>query len=230
MNNSSILRRPDDWWAYSWTFNVYLIKNLMTFEPTEMEFDLDKALEDVPIHVEDTSSRTPPTPSQVLPKLEHRQPGGMAELPSEEEKKLQHFTKLRPRRNKKTHSSKVPVSQALQAEHLVAPKRLPFIYLKIEITRKDCNRTWVDYIPITHMLHTLTLQPRSSFSKSTALHLRMGNRMASWEGWMRVWTSSSLQKSPRWIQSKNYALFEYFYSIQIYIYDKGCMLRYLLYS
>uniref|UniRef100_A0AAX7V6N5 CARMIL C-terminal domain-containing protein n=1 Tax=Astatotilapia calliptera TaxID=8154 RepID=A0AAX7V6N5_ASTCA len=61
----------------------------------EMEFDLDKALEDVPIHVEDTStsSHTPSTPSM---------------LPSEEEKKLQHFTKLRPRRNKKTHSSKVP--------------------------------------------------------------------------------------------------------------------------
>ncbi|XP_044063122.1 F-actin-uncapping protein LRRC16A-like isoform X2 [Siniperca chuatsi] len=76
----------------------------------EMEFDLDKALEDVPIHVEDTStsSRTPPTPSQVLPKLEQRPPGVMVELPSEEEKKLQHFTKLRPRRNKKTHSSKVP--------------------------------------------------------------------------------------------------------------------------
>ncbi|XP_023265069.1 F-actin-uncapping protein LRRC16A [Seriola lalandi dorsalis] len=76
----------------------------------EMEFDLDKALEDVPIHVEDTStsSQTPPTPSQVLPKLEQRPPGTMVELPSEEEKKLQHFTKLRPRRNKKTHSSKVP--------------------------------------------------------------------------------------------------------------------------
>uniref|UniRef100_A0A3Q4I7L3 Capping protein regulator and myosin 1 linker 1 n=1 Tax=Neolamprologus brichardi TaxID=32507 RepID=A0A3Q4I7L3_NEOBR len=61
----------------------------------EMEFDLDKALEDVPIHMEDTStsSHTPSTPSM---------------LPSEEEKKLQHFTKLRPRRNKKTHSSKVP--------------------------------------------------------------------------------------------------------------------------
>uniref|UniRef100_A0A3P8PS38 CARMIL C-terminal domain-containing protein n=1 Tax=Astatotilapia calliptera TaxID=8154 RepID=A0A3P8PS38_ASTCA len=54
----------------------------------EMEFDLDKALEDVPIH---------PCPTGV-----------MVELPSEEEKKLQHFTKLRPRRNKKTHSSKVP--------------------------------------------------------------------------------------------------------------------------
>ncbi|KAM8870699.1 F-actin-uncapping protein LRRC16A-like isoform 9-T9 [Spinachia spinachia] len=76
----------------------------------EMEFDLDKALEDVPIHVEDasTSSQTPPTPSQVHPKLEHRPPAGMVELPSEEEKKLQHFTKLRPRRNKKMHSSKIP--------------------------------------------------------------------------------------------------------------------------
>uniref|UniRef100_A0A4W6BVT9 Capping protein regulator and myosin 1 linker 1 n=1 Tax=Lates calcarifer TaxID=8187 RepID=A0A4W6BVT9_LATCA len=74
----------------------------------EMEFDLDKALEDVPIHVEDTStsSQTPPTPSQVLPKLEQRPAGTMVELPSEEEKKLQHFTKLRPRRNKKIHSSK----------------------------------------------------------------------------------------------------------------------------
>lgn len=77
-----------------------------------MEFDLDKALEDVPIHVEDTSSQTPPTPSQVLPKLEQRTSGVIVELPSEEEKKLQHFTKLRPRRNKKTHSSKVSVSRA----------------------------------------------------------------------------------------------------------------------
>lgn len=84
-----------------------------------MAFDLDKALEDVPVHVEDTSSRTPPTPSQVLPKLEHRSTGAMAELPSEEEKKLQHFTKLRPRRNKKTHSSKVPVSKASQEVQFV---------------------------------------------------------------------------------------------------------------
>ncbi|XP_030605096.1 F-actin-uncapping protein LRRC16A-like [Archocentrus centrarchus] len=76
----------------------------------EMEFDLDKALEDVPIHVEDTStsSQTPSTPSMVLPKLDQCPTGVMVELPSEEEKKLQHFTKLRPRRNKKTHSSKVP--------------------------------------------------------------------------------------------------------------------------
>lgn len=78
----------------------------------EMEFDLDKALEDVPVHVEDPPppSHTPPVPSQPLSKGEQRVAGGMLELPSEEEKKLQHFTKLRPRRNKKTHSSKIPVS------------------------------------------------------------------------------------------------------------------------
>uniref|UniRef100_A0A8C5GUB3 CARMIL C-terminal domain-containing protein n=1 Tax=Gouania willdenowi TaxID=441366 RepID=A0A8C5GUB3_GOUWI len=75
----------------------------------EMEFDLDKALENVPVHIEDTSLRTPPTPSLVTPTLDQR---GISELPSEEEKKLQHFTKLRPRRNKKTNSNKIPVSQA----------------------------------------------------------------------------------------------------------------------
>lgn len=69
----------------------------------EMEFDLDKALEDVPVHVEDTA-----VPQTVPSKQEQRSSGGMTNLPSEEEKKLQHFTKLRPRRNKKTHSSKVP--------------------------------------------------------------------------------------------------------------------------
>lgn len=101
---------PDDYVRED--FSVYLIANLlMAVQHTEMEFDLDKALEDVPVHVEDTSSRTPPTPSHILPKLEHRAPGAMAELPSEEEKKLQHFTKLRPRRNKKMNSSKIPVSK-----------------------------------------------------------------------------------------------------------------------
>lgn len=74
-----------------------------------MEFDLDKALEDVPVHVEDGSSRTPPTPSHHHPPQQQPK-GALTELPSEEEKKLQHFTKLRPRRNKKTKSTKVSVS------------------------------------------------------------------------------------------------------------------------
>ncbi|XP_037533001.1 F-actin-uncapping protein LRRC16A [Nematolebias whitei] len=77
----------------------------------EMEFDLDKALKDVPVHVEDasTSIQTSPTPSLVTQnsKLDQRLAVGITELPSEEEKKLQHFTKLRPRRNKNNHSSKV---------------------------------------------------------------------------------------------------------------------------
>ncbi|MBN3324721.1 CARL1 protein, partial [Atractosteus spatula] len=64
----------------------------------EMEFDLDKALEDVPIHIED------PPPA---PKLENRPSAVIAELPSEEGKKLQHYTKLRPKRNKKQHPSKI---------------------------------------------------------------------------------------------------------------------------
>ncbi|XP_053323071.1 F-actin-uncapping protein LRRC16A [Spea bombifrons] len=64
----------------------------------EMEFDLDKALEDVPIHIED-----PPYPSV---KQEKRTSGVIAELPSEEAKKLEHFTKLRPKRMKKQQPSK----------------------------------------------------------------------------------------------------------------------------
>lgn len=93
-----------------------------------MEFDLDKALEDVPMHMEDTStpSHTPSTPPVVTPKQEQQQPGVIAELPSEEEKKLQHFTKLRPRRNKKTNSSKVPVSKTLQAKKLL--KKISIIW------------------------------------------------------------------------------------------------------
>ncbi|XP_030743038.2 F-actin-uncapping protein LRRC16A [Echinops telfairi] len=59
----------------------------------EMEFDLDKALEEVPIHIED-----PPFPSV---RQEKRSSGFLSELPSEEGKKLEHFTKLRPKRNKK---------------------------------------------------------------------------------------------------------------------------------
>ncbi|KAJ8334475.1 hypothetical protein SKAU_G00401140 [Synaphobranchus kaupii] len=66
----------------------------------EMEFDLDKALEDVPIHIEDL----PPPP-----KVEKRTSVVLSELPSEEVTKLQHFTKLRPKRNKRTHPRKIPV-------------------------------------------------------------------------------------------------------------------------
>ncbi|KAM4706086.1 F-actin-uncapping protein LRRC16A isoform 2-T2 [Rhinophrynus dorsalis] len=64
----------------------------------EMEFDLDKALEDVPIHIED-----PPYPPS---RPDKRTSSVIAELPSEEAKKLEHFTKLRPKRMKKQQPSK----------------------------------------------------------------------------------------------------------------------------
>ncbi|XP_019523711.1 PREDICTED: F-actin-uncapping protein LRRC16A [Hipposideros armiger] len=75
----------------------------------EMEFDLDKALEEVPIHIED-----PPFPS-VRP--EKRSSGLISELPSEEGRKLEHFTKLRPKRNKKQQPTQAAVCAANIVSH-----------------------------------------------------------------------------------------------------------------
>uniref|UniRef100_A0A3P8SR43 CARMIL C-terminal domain-containing protein n=1 Tax=Amphiprion percula TaxID=161767 RepID=A0A3P8SR43_AMPPE len=55
----------------------------------EMEFDLDKALEEVPIHVEDPPL---PPPSPIC----------LGELPPVEHKTLEHRTKLRPKPKKRT--------------------------------------------------------------------------------------------------------------------------------
>ncbi|XP_068050334.1 F-actin-uncapping protein LRRC16A isoform X3 [Anomalospiza imberbis] len=74
----------------------------------EMEFDLDKALEEVPIHIED-----PPFPSS---RPDKRTSGFISELPSEEGRKLEHFTKLRPKRNKKQQPSQAAVSAGVQPE------------------------------------------------------------------------------------------------------------------
>ncbi|KAL8182431.1 UNVERIFIED_CONTAM: F-actin-uncapping protein LRRC16A [Gekko kuhli] len=68
----------------------------------EMEFDLDKALEEIPIHIED-----PPFSSS---RLDKRSSGFISELPSEEGKKLEHFTKLRPKRNKKQQPTQAAVT------------------------------------------------------------------------------------------------------------------------
>uniref|UniRef100_A0A8C5FAT5 Capping protein regulator and myosin 1 linker 1 n=1 Tax=Gadus morhua TaxID=8049 RepID=A0A8C5FAT5_GADMO len=75
---------------------------------TEMEFDLDKALEDVPVHMEDAPASAQAPPAAASHKHDKRPSGAMGELPSQEAKKLQHFTKLRPRRNKKLPSTKIP--------------------------------------------------------------------------------------------------------------------------
>lgn len=66
-----------------------------------MEFDLDKALEEVPIHVED-----PPFPAV---RQERRSSGFVSELPSEEGRKLEHFTKSRPKRGRKQKPTQAAV-------------------------------------------------------------------------------------------------------------------------
>ncbi|XP_029587678.1 F-actin-uncapping protein LRRC16A isoform X1 [Salmo trutta] len=64
----------------------------------EMEFDLDKALEEVPIHEEDS----PPPP------LSDKMPTYFGELPTMEVRKLEHHTKLRPKPKKRTKPSRAP--------------------------------------------------------------------------------------------------------------------------
>lgn len=64
-----------------------------------MEFDLDKALEEVPIHEEDS----PPPP------LSDKMPTYFGELPTMEARKLEHHTKLRPKPKKRTKPSRAPV-------------------------------------------------------------------------------------------------------------------------
>uniref|UniRef100_A0A8C4VU12 Capping protein regulator and myosin 1 linker 1 n=1 Tax=Gopherus evgoodei TaxID=1825980 RepID=A0A8C4VU12_9SAUR len=74
----------------------------------EMEFDLDKALEEVPIHIED--------PPVLSSRQDKRTSGFISELPSEEGRKLEHFTKLRPKRNKKQQPSQASVCGATPQE------------------------------------------------------------------------------------------------------------------
>ncbi|XP_062843225.1 F-actin-uncapping protein LRRC16A [Trichomycterus rosablanca] len=75
----------------------------------ELEFDLDKALEHVPIHVEDLPLPPPPEPVQV----DSNRPETTCfnDLPDTESPKLQHITKLRPRRKKFSKPSK-PIRSA----------------------------------------------------------------------------------------------------------------------
>uniref|UniRef100_A0A8C9XUZ1 Capping protein regulator and myosin 1 linker 1 n=1 Tax=Sander lucioperca TaxID=283035 RepID=A0A8C9XUZ1_SANLU len=83
----------------------------------EMEFDLDKALEEVPIHVED-----PPPPPQPLDRMSayyadlpapptplDTKSVILGELPPVEHKMLEHHTKLRPKPMKRTKPSRPPV-------------------------------------------------------------------------------------------------------------------------
>uniref|UniRef100_A0A6Q2XTR5 CARMIL C-terminal domain-containing protein n=1 Tax=Esox lucius TaxID=8010 RepID=A0A6Q2XTR5_ESOLU len=70
----------------------------------ELEFDLDKALEEVPIHEED------PPPSPPLDKKQMY----FGELPNVEAQKLEHHTKLRPKPKKRSKPSRAAVREVEQ--------------------------------------------------------------------------------------------------------------------
>uniref|UniRef100_A0A8C5JXK9 Capping protein regulator and myosin 1 linker 1 n=1 Tax=Jaculus jaculus TaxID=51337 RepID=A0A8C5JXK9_JACJA len=97
-----------------WSWHAHSLSPLSSLPfISEMEFDLDKALEEVPIHVED-----PPFP--LLAGQERRSTGlsgPICELPSEEGRKLEHFTKLRPKRNKKQQPTQAAICVASIAPH-----------------------------------------------------------------------------------------------------------------
>ncbi|XP_078395363.1 F-actin-uncapping protein LRRC16A-like isoform X4 [Cetorhinus maximus] len=82
----------------------------------EMEFDLDKALEEIPVHFDESAPA-----SSIYSKQERssRPSSMMTELPSEEVKKLEHYTKSRPKRNKK-----LPPSKTAKLENEAGSKEL----------------------------------------------------------------------------------------------------------
>lgn len=83
-----------------------------------MEFDLDKALEEVPIHVEDPPP--PPTPSQAsdrmsayggeLPPPPTSPDAGLIDLPPVELRTLENCTKNRPKPKRRMKPSRPHVS------------------------------------------------------------------------------------------------------------------------
>ncbi|XP_060742666.1 F-actin-uncapping protein LRRC16A isoform X2 [Tachysurus vachellii] len=78
----------------------------------ELEFDLDKALEHVPIHMEDL----PPPPEPVEEELERPESVFFIDLPETESPKLQHITKLRPRRKKTFTKPRKVATSAVDVE------------------------------------------------------------------------------------------------------------------
>ncbi|KAG7324560.1 hypothetical protein KOW79_012576 [Hemibagrus wyckioides] len=80
----------------------------------ELEFDLDKALEHVPIHMEDPP--LPPPPDLVEAELERPESVCFIDLPETESPKLQHMTKLRPRRKKTNTKPRKVANSAVDME------------------------------------------------------------------------------------------------------------------
>ncbi|XP_076862330.1 F-actin-uncapping protein LRRC16A [Brachyhypopomus gauderio] len=81
----------------------------------ELEFDLDKTLENVPIHMEDLPLPPPPTP--LKEELERQESVCFSDLPQTESPKLEHITKHRPRRKKTNRPIRGPAMRTVPAVH-----------------------------------------------------------------------------------------------------------------
>lgn len=103
---------------------LYNGESLYLLFPTEMEFDLDKALEEVPIHVEDPPLPSPPPQvsdrmsySEDLPLPPTPSDGKsvcLGELPQLEHKTLESCTKSRPKLKKRTKPSRTSVRRSIR--------------------------------------------------------------------------------------------------------------------
>ncbi|XP_026879684.2 F-actin-uncapping protein LRRC16A [Electrophorus electricus] len=82
----------------------------------ELEFDLDKALENVPIHMEDLPLPPPPTP--LKEELDRQESECFSDLPETETPKLEHITKHRPRRKKTSRPFRAPAMKSAPAVDL----------------------------------------------------------------------------------------------------------------
>lgn len=94
--------------------------DVMSSRP-EMEFDLDKALEEVPIHVEDLPHASPPPVAAVLPLDGPWPPSSKLPAPptpTELPPPLEHHTKSRPKPRKRTRPSRPTVRGHQGAEPL----------------------------------------------------------------------------------------------------------------
>lgn len=157
-----------------------------------MEFDLDKALEEVPIHVEDPPPPLPPSqPSDRMttsygdlpppPASPDTKSVCLGELPPVDHKTLEHRTKQRPKPKKRTKPSRPHVG-SLQLQ---------------------------SFTPALIDLFTfLTVCCCGSFSgRGPAVrHRKRQSRTAPWESWTRAWMTFSPRKSSNSVSSESHVL------------------------
>lgn len=181
----------------SFSLVLFLVVYFFHLFVSELEFDLDKALEHVPIHMEDL----PPPPELVEEELERPESVFFIDLPETESPKLQHITKLRPRRKKTvTKPRKVAVSVAACIN---------------THTHNDTHTHWH-----THSVHFSFFGPFYwshvciLFSTFFRLLLWRWSPQSLLGKWMKEWTTFLLKKSQRWASSEtktfSFCLFQMF--------------------